>query len=290
MNEKEKPKPITTSYKLLGDYAYGALQRIADWGVTDRFSTGISELDNHLGGGFGRKRGYEIILLFGDTGIGKSTLAMNIISPAMLKGDRVGLMILEDDPEDVSIRLSNILPKQSWSKLNKADNVFVLPDEALERAPWSLPMLQEQIRHWFVDLKIDLIVLDHIQFAFEGADAPTREGEWYAQRTFMRNLRVLMKQINRDLGQNSSKTFMYVSHINKTSSAKGMDRVLGSSGLVQSATKVISIDKGDTDGLIDIQLLKSRFTKLPINKITLKTEGVKLIFPGSKPKFIGDMQ
>ena len=36
------------------------------WGVTDLYSTGCPELDDYLGGGYGRKNGgYEIVLIFG---------------------------------------------------------------------------------------------------------------------------------------------------------------------------------------------------------------------------------
>jgi predicted ATP-dependent serine protease len=285
MAAEEKPLPITTGYKTLGDFAEEALLRKADWGRTNRFSTGIPQLDVYLGGGYGRRRGYELVLVFGPTGVGKSLVTLNLISKAMVDGERVGLMILEDDVEDLSLRLTYILSEDEWQQVNSRGNVVVLPQEAIEDKPWTLMMLLEQIKHWYLDLKLDLIVLDHIQFAFEGATAASAEQEYHSQRVFMRELRILLKRINQQLGPSSSKTFIYISHINK-SVGTGMDRILGSSALQHTATKVISISRSQEAGHVDIQLWKSRFTAVPNSALTLRLEGGGKLKP-KKSNIIG---
>lgn len=238
----------------IGDFYDKAKALKATWGRTDLYSTGHSVLDGYFSGGFGRKDGYEIVLLYGPTGVGKSTVALNFMAPAIKKGTKVGLLVLEDDMADVSNRLSQVLSDEDYSKMNGGQTVRCLPEDALTKS-WNLKDLLQYIEDWF-DEGIELILLDHVQFAFENAESVKGENEYIAQRVFMQQLNQLMKK--------KKKTIILVSHMNKATGAKGMDRIVGSGALAQAATKVIQVlEDKDMKNVIRLELMKSRFTSRP---------------------------
>lgn len=238
----------------IGDFYDKAQELKKTWGTTSLYSTGHSVLDKYFVGGYGRPNGYEIVLIYGPTGIGKSTVALNFIAPAIKKGIKVGLLVLEDDMADVSNRLSQILSSSEYLEMNRAKTVRCLPEDAMTKS-WNLYDLLNYIEEWFVDEGVDLILLDHLQFAFENAESVKGENEYIAQRVFMQKLNQLMKRVN--------KTIILVSHVNKMTGAKGMDRIVGSGSIAQAATKVIEIADDDMQDVIRIQLRKSRFTRKP---------------------------
>src|SRR5688572_24468295 len=77
----------------------------AYYGQTNRYSFGVPGLDEYFRGGYGRPNGYEIVVLFGPTGIGKSSVALNMVVQPILKGAKIGLLMLEDDGPDVNQKL-----------------------------------------------------------------------------------------------------------------------------------------------------------------------------------------
>lgn len=235
----------------IGDF-YEKAQELKDtWGRTDLYSTGQPVLDSYLRGGFGRPNGYEIVLLYGPTGVGKSTVALNFMAPAIVKGVKVGLLVLEDDMADVSNRMSHILTPKQYAAMNTDKTVRCLPEDELVKS-WTLHDLVAYIEEWFND-GVELILLDHLQFAFENAEAIKGENEYIAQRVFMQKLNQLMKR--------TKKTIILVSHVNKTNGSKGMDKIVGSGSIAQAATKVIEI--AEVRGIanqIHLELRKSRFT------------------------------
>lgn len=245
---------ITKQLVYIGDFYEKAQKLKATWGRTDLYSTGHSVLDNYFGGGYGRRDGYEIVLLYGPTGVGKSTVALNLVAPAIRTGKKVGLLVLEDDMADVSNRLSKILNENEYIRMNRDNNVRCLPEDALVKS-WSLHDLLDYIEAWFTIEKIDLILLDHLQFAFENSEAIKGENEYIAQRIFMQKLNQLMKK--------TKKTIILVSHVNKAGNAKGMDKIVGSGSIAQAATKVIEIAESDVKENIELTMRKSRFTKKP---------------------------
>lgn len=235
----------------IGDF-YEEAQRLKDtYGRTTLFTTGHKALDVYLGGGFGREDGYEIVLLYGPTGIGKSTVALNFVAPAMIYKKRVGLLILEDDMPDVSNRLAHILTPEQYRQINTSHDILCLPDNALTKS-WNLDDLLAYLEDWFTKQKLDLILLDHLQFAFEGAESIKGENEYVAQRVFMQKLNQLMKRVK--------KTIILISHVNKANGSKGMDKIVGSGAISQAATKVIEIADDDLEDTIRLHLRKSRFT------------------------------
>lgn len=245
---------LTKQIIYLGDFYEDAVKARNSYGSTSLFSTGDHTLDTYLGGGFGRPGNYEIVLLYGPTGVGKSTVGLNMVASAISSGKKVGLLILEDEMTDVSNRLSFVLSEDDYKAANRNNNVFCLPQDALVKA-WSLPDLLKYIEDWFIDHDVDLILLDHLQFIFEGATMAKSENEYIAQRVFMQQLNFLMKKVK--------KTIILVSHMNKASAAKGMDRIVGSGAIAQAATKVIEVTDDDVDDVIRLWMRKSRFTKRP---------------------------
>ncbi len=213
----------------------------------------MSGIDRYLGGGFGREHGYEIVLLFGPTKIGKSTVALNLVAGAVTRGYKVGLMILEDEGADTYIRLTDILGAAATQQfITEERAVRCLPVDAMLKS-WTLDELLAKMEAWYGD-GIELILLDHLQFAFENAETIKGENEYIKQRVFMRNLNFLMKK--------TGKTLILVSHVGKATGAKGGDKIIGSSSIAQAATKIIEVNKGKL-GEMFIQLHGSRFTYTP---------------------------
>lgn len=246
--------PLSKQLTYIGDSYDKAMLLKKTYGSTKLFSTGHTALDDYLGGGFGRPDGYEIVLLYGPTGVGKSTVALNLLAPAINSGVKTGLLVLEDDMADVSVRFSEIMTPTEYRAMNQNSTVRCLPEDALTRS-WTLDDLLQYIEAWFVDEKIDLILLDHLQFAFESAESIKGENEYIAQRIFMQKLNQLMKRVK--------KTIILVSHVNKTGGAKGMNQVVGSGAIVQAATKVIEVKQDSAADTIQLNMRKSRFTKNP---------------------------
>lgn len=255
------------------DYYEKAKSLKATWGQTDLYSTGHSPLDMYLGGGYGRRNGYEIVLLFGATGVGKSTVGLNFLKEPIKAGVNIGLMVLEDDMADVSNRLHKILGDDEYLKMNNNRNVRCIPEDDLSRS-WNLRDVIEYIEYWFEE-GIDLILLDHLQFLFENAEAIRGENEYINQRIFMQKLNQLVKR--------SGKTVILVSHQHKDNKSKGMDKIVGSGSIAQAATKVIEVAE-DTE-MIDhlwITMHKSRFTKKPGFGYSMMLTNGKLYPAGQK--------
>lgn len=238
----------------IGDFQEKADALRDTWGKTDLYQTGIPKLDRWMFGGFGRRKGYEIVLMYGPTGVGKSTVALNLIADSIRKNVKIGLLVLEDDMADVSNRLRNILGEHYYARMNHDRTVRCLPEDALTKS-WTLPDLLEYIENWY-DEGVELILLDHLQFAFENAEAIKGENEYIAQRVFMQKLNQLMKRVK--------KTVILISHVNKATGAKGMDRIVGSGSIAQAATKVLEIAETKVKkSSLELHMRKSRFTPRP---------------------------
>lgn len=246
--------PLSKRIVFLKDFAEEASKLQKTWGKTELYSTGHYKLDEYLGGGYGRQDGYEIVLMYGDTGIGKSTIALNFLKSPIEQGKNVGLLVLEDDGADVFIRLSTILGREGTQKwIMQEQTLHFMAQEDLVKS-WNLEDLLVLIEDWFVTREMDVILLDHLQFAFEGAERAKQENEYIAQRIFMQKLNQLMKRMK--------KTIILISHVNKNTTSKGMGKIVGSGSIAQASTKVIEIaeDKGIEDG-VRLWKRKSRFTK-----------------------------
>lgn len=245
---------------LLRDFAKEAELLKDSYGRTELFSTGVRGLDEYLGGGFGRENGYEIVLLFGPTKIGKSMVGLNFLRGALEQGKKIGIMALEDDGPDVYTRFTRIIGEEATAAyVTKGEQVFMMPPDASRRA-WRLDSLLDLIESWYLNLDVDLILLDHLQFAFENSEMLKGENEWIAQRVFMQRLNHLMKRVK--------KTIVLVSHINKDSKAKGTGKIVGSSGIAAAATKILEVYKDE--GQLYIQEHGARFVSTPDDAYPVK--------------------
>lgn len=246
----------------LRDFAEDARKIAASYGMTSLYSTGNKNLDEFLYGGYGRKDAYEIVVLFGEPGVGKSMVALNFLSAPIIMEKKVGLLVLEDDGADVFTRLLAIMGKDGFKKyVMESPNVHILPQDDLVKS-WTLDELLMVIEEWFIERDLDIILLDHLQFAFENAESVSGENEYTAQRVFMRKLNFLMKKLK--------KTIILVSHVNKSSQAKGMAKIVGSGGIAGAATKILEVTEGDVSDSVNIYLRKTRFTKKRDHHYTVK--------------------
>lgn len=253
-----EPKKISIGKEVvyLTDFDEESDKLEKDWGYTTRYSFGDAELDRYFYGGYGRKNNYEIVLLFGDTGVGKSTFALNMLRAPLLHGETIGLLILEDDGADVNVKMRHLVGRETLAK--HTQQLYFTPADVVNGSKlWGLDALLELIEEWFKNRNLDIILLDHLQFAFESAIAIRGENEYIGQRVFVRRLNYIVRKYK--------KTVILVSHINKNSQAKGMAKVVGSGGIAGSATKVIEIrkEKDSPAGTLIATYHKSRFTPTP---------------------------
>ena len=219
-----------------GQYLDGARKKKEDIGRTDRYSTGIPNLDEYLFGGYGRKNGWEILILHGSYKTGKSTVALQFLADPIRKGTRVGIMALEDDPEDVVLRLCIALDDFSLSgKYLIKNTVRFLPEESMERS-WSLADLADEIENWFTDpmYGVDIVLLDHLQFAFDAAEGSDKR--WEAEARFIRQINAVMKKLHR---QGKPKTLILVSQENRAG------EIAGSMAMPRAASKLIRVSRAD---------------------------------------------
>jgi len=203
------------------------------WGKTDLYSTGDQILDEYLGnsfsGGYGRKDGYEVITIFGGTGMNKSTFATSIILEPARKGTKIAYFALEDDPKDVVRRILVMCSMDEEKTREITNNILFMP----ESDGYTLDAMADAIEKIF-DVA-DIVVVDPLQFIFEASVAEKGETEFNRQRLFMRRMNNIMKHTN--------KTLIIVSHTGKSGGGKdskqGVDRIIGSSAIAQVSTKVI---------------------------------------------------
>lgn len=241
----------------LSDFNEDADKALETWGVTDLYSTNSPDIDGYIGGGYGRKAGYEIVVLFGDTGIGKSTFALNMLYSPVQAGKRVGLLILEDSGSDVNAKMTTMFGRDFINEHKK--QLLFTPKQMTDGSKvWNLDQLLDQIESWFTDLDVEVILLDHLQFAFESAISLKGDNEYIAQRVFVRKINAIMTKLAE---KGVSKTIILVNHVNKNTTAKGMGKIVGSAAIAGSATKVMEVY---VDGTYKaVRLWKSRFTATP---------------------------
>lgn len=264
-----KREPVLNNkFKWGKEFSRSAIDSIGDWGRTELYSTGDKVIDEYLGestrGGYGRANNYEIITIFGDTGMNKSTFATTMILDPAKKGVQIGYFALEDDPTDVVRRMYQQCGKDEDVLTSVLDNVFFLP----ENAGYTLSQMSEAVKEAFN--VFDIVVIDPIQFIFEASVEERGETEYNRQRLFMREMNTIMKH--------TGKTLILVSHTSKGGKlgAQGLDRIIGSSAIAQISTKVIEINR--KDGLQSLRMWKSRFTPHRHAGIAVRLEDMRVVY------------
>lgn len=227
---------------------------------TNRYSFGDPIIDEYLGGGWGRQNGYELICIFGDTGMNKSTFISQMAITAAKKGANIAYLALEDEIEDVVDRIDRQITGKTGGlgKEQEALEVLRKIDFLPENDGYTLESLADFIEELFKTW--DVVFVDPLQFVFEASMVDKGETEWNRQRVFLRRLNNIMKKHSEE-----GKVLVFVSHTNKGGNFRdraemGMQKLQGSTAIQQICTKVIEIGRTN-DGLRHLRLWKTRFTR-----------------------------
>lgn len=246
--------------------------------TTDLYSTGDFMLDEYLGGGWGRKGGrYEIVLIFADTGTGKSTFASQLAIQAALAGGRVAYYSLEDEKVDLCVRIYRQIGAFKSSKFDNTDDLFKTVAKQIAIAPeddgYTLEQLATQVEGMFMTGS-DVVIIDPLQFVFEASVVERTETEFNRQRLFMRQVNNIMKRTCKETGK--SKTLVLVSHTNKGKYENAIDTIMGSGANKQVPTKIIQLTRDETIRMV--KLVKTRFTKYRVGAHQISFDDETLTF------------
>jgi circadian clock protein KaiC len=120
----------------------------------ERFTSGLRELDNLLGGGL--DRGTSAVLL-GPSGVGKSTLAAQYVTAAVARGEHAAVYLFEETPESWMRRNERLGPG-----LAAADRDGRLALQRVDPAERSPGELTEMIRSAVEQQGARLVVVDSV--------------------------------------------------------------------------------------------------------------------------------
>jgi predicted ATP-dependent serine protease len=215
-----------------------AMLRMAEWGRTNRYPTGWAQFDKYLYGGFGLHSDGELVVVAGETKIGKSTFVAN-----------VAMRIAQNDTKVCYIPLENGY-EQTYGMLCKAGgtdclidykDLIYFPDEDLifGDEAWNADDLLAHMEHMVMAWGINVFVLDHLNFMFEN--------EQHVRDELMR-VRVVMRKLSRFCVRHKA-TVLAISHMNKAQRGGikpdklTIDRIYGSYAIAGAATKVLLLQR-----------------------------------------------
>lgn len=244
-------KGFSSQLSYAGDDAQAAKELLKNLGRTDQYSTGIVGLDRYLFGGYGSREMWDIILIHGPYGSGKSTFALSLLASPIKQGHKVGIMALEDDTRTLDKRLAIALDDLTFSTAAFTQHaVRKLPPSSLD-SDWTLDDLATEIEKWFTDKTygVDIILLDHLQMAFDYAEIDKTIGEYNSQKRFMNRLNRIMKRT-------SNKTLILVAQQN----AEGL--LAGSRAIRYAGSTMLKLDwlKNGDKNIRTLLLEKTRET------------------------------
>lgn len=274
----EKPR-INQLFTLLKQHEEAGRKALMMPRRTDAYTTGDQLIDEYIGGGYGRREGgYEILMIFGGTGVSKSTFATQLILHPALQGKRIAYYSLEDDPTDLWTRIYYQASGLAQGKFGEVDELMEKIGRQVMVAPesdgYTLGQMAQQIEDWFV-AGVDIVVVDPLQFVFEASVDERADTEFNRQRKFMRQVNNLVKRSSRETGK--GKTVILVSHTNKGKFEDAIDTIMGSGANKQVPTKIIQILRDD-QGRRYLNMVKSRFTehRIGMHQIELDSETMLL--------------
>lgn len=243
------------------DYRELAGKIYAEQGKTDLYPSGWKEFDQYIGGGFGSPNRGELVVIVADTGVGKSTFMTNLaLRIAPVQQERMHYISLENPPEDAYNTMCHIIGKPTLGDMEK---YFTAPskDMLFGMRPWQSEDLMAHMAYMVKAHGTKLFALDHLNFMFENEDQVKNE---------IARVRVVMRLLSQFV-MNHKATVFVVSHINrqKTEGLLGLDRIYGSTSIAGAATKVLALNEvpNSSPRQIDIQMLKSRYTSFPRDRI-----------------------
>lgn len=226
-----------------------------DFGRTPMYSFFDPKLNEFFSGGLAKPNATNIILVFGQSGVGKSLFTLNILASAIREKKKFAHLILEDDAAEMLERFRKIVPER---EIYASDHILLSERDFKEHFDQNEAL--ELFENLYKDHFVDIIVLDHIQFLFEASADGSQENEWIRQRRFVQELNRIVKTYK--------KTLVLVSHIKKGQEI-GLDSTTGSNSIPQVATKAISIFRDENKQLC-IKQEKSRYTKPYFDKIPIR--------------------
>lgn len=236
------------------DYVSSMVENIDSYGVTDTYSTGLSQLDRYLGGGFGKKGGYEVVLVYGSTGVGKSRVGIQMMLDSVRKNIPQAWIILENSVEE---SIMNFHFMNGGTKDNAKDVLKGVKPTTIRILPKKITdgeYTLDDIYDWIAERSKEgrkLFLFDHIQYAFDSADYDGKTQEWREQRAFTKRLQLL--------AETDSLTIVMVSHIVNDTSRFGNNSISGNKSISEIATKAILVSRPDKETLM-LTMTKSRHT------------------------------
>lgn len=219
---------------------------------TDHYQFDDPEINRILGGGIGRVGSFELCLIYGSSGAGKSVLAENVAWLAARLGEKICLMSLENDPAQTYGQLEKIFGDRKL--LNNCNMEFIGREQLKEN--FTIQDVGAEIRRLYNESMCDIVIIDHIQ---EILDLATKMND--KDMNANDKVRKFMQEVQDAVSENR-KTLILVAHTNK-SKIGGMEGVYGSSALYQKATTVIEINKDPDTGKVSIKCHKNRNAFVP---------------------------
>lgn len=239
-----------------------AMVRMQEWGKTSRYKTGWHKFDQYLYGGFGLKSDGELVVVAGDTKIGKSTFVANIAVRIAQNGAKVDYITLENSLEQTYGMLCKAAGVNS---LEDYQDLIYTPDEDLifGDEAWNAEDLILHMEHMVESRGINVFILDHLNFMFENEEHLANE---------IQRVRVVMRKLSRFCVKHKA-TVIAISHMNKGSGMAKLerptiDRIYGSHAIAGAATKILLLNKQDPvilgGGLeqrrVEVHFVRSRHT------------------------------
>ncbi len=244
----------------VADYKDRADKLWAELGTTPRYKTGWPIFDSYVGGGFGSEHRGELVVLAGETAVGKSTLAANLALRLMgkLNGNpSLHYISLENPVEDVYNTARSV--KGGADLLFLGDQLSFPSDTLIFGGRgWRSEDLLFHMEYILQAYGTKLFILDHLNFMFEN--------EQQAEQESFR-IRVIMRKLSRFCMNHQACVFA-ISHVNRNKlpgNAMTNDRIYGSGSIAQAATKVLLLSEGDALDVardVKVNLTKSRYTRV----------------------------
>lgn len=252
------------------------------WNITDKYSSGLPLLDEYMGGGFGQDGTFEFIVVYGAPGSGKSTLAMQLLKDSLIKGVPQAWIVLEDSMVSVNVRFRHMFNSDEEArriisqktKLNiggaeqEVTNPVVMSKEMIESNSYTLGNILDWMEMYF-QAGVEIILLDHLQYAIDGAERSGNESEFDLQSELSKELATMAKRYN--------SVIIAVTHMNKGVGV-GDNKIYGSRKIEGAATKTLEISRIPMNGesknnRSDNYLMEPDYVKVQMNKSRYTDDG-----------------